>query len=298
VYSDISLKTESVTSSYSPFNMSAENGIGGMACTLDKRGFLIQCGGWDDKEAEIRSSSYRGRICSHGAMAWETIPDFEFPFCYAAATTTDCGDIYITGGADSPYQGASVKDGGFLVSSDDDMFTRPVPLPRMQERRCGHSSVTLFDDKVVVVGGYSGDISYLNSAEMLDCPSGRWIDLPHMLHERSGLACVVGDCGSIYAAGGSPNGTIGHQSFERLDLREGKWQSLPDMHHRRGYTAGCIGNCGRLYVCGGLHKFTFEPTIEYFDPRKGVWIEPEHLMSPDIYLSRAAHCMYFPWNTS
>jgi hypothetical protein len=267
--------------------------MGAMASTVDSHGESCIFGGWSDVEDSICNSISTIQLSDHTSKI-NNIADVLFPRCYASATTSIEGYIYLTGGSDSPYQGAQVYRDGFLLGVGDDRWNM-LTLPHMNIARCGHSSVTSFGDDIIVLGGYQGERSYLSSVEKYDTGSERWVSLPNMSVPRSGFGCAVGECGSVYVAGGSPNGTVGHVSSERLDLREGKWQKLSDMGRARGYSAACMGTHGKFFISGGVHSMHFQNSIEYFDPRKGIWNNVPMLSGMEVTLgkclSRASHHM-------
>lgn len=274
---------------------------GAFASTVDVDGNLLLFGGWDDQADEVISQSYRGSTSRRmdwkaytDHSLWERLPGVSFPRCFGAATSSTRGNVFLIGGADSPYRGAGVYDDATAFSASDQGFAHSIALPRLAERRCGHAAVTLFDDSVVVMGGYAGGLDYLSSVERLDMGAQKWLRLPSMVVPRSGFASAVGEGGAVYVAGGSPDGSHGHSSLERLDLRVGRWESLPSMHYRRGYTAGCIGNRGCLYVSGGINYSTRQASLEIFDPRMNVWRSGSSIYRDDK-LARAAHTMVFVW---
>ena len=272
---------------------------GAFASTVDKEGDLLLFGGWVDAVDDLSWESYRGRTSQRlqleeytNSALWTSLPSISFQRCFAAATSSLLGDIFLLGGSDSPFRGATVYSDAIVFRSSDESFETPLSCPSMLERRAGHSAVTLFDDSVVVLGGYAGGADYLCTVEQLDPAAQRWLPLPDMAVPRSGFACIVGEGGAIYVAGGSPDGSFGHKSLERLDLRVGRWEALPSMHYRRGYTAGCIGNRGCLYISGGISGNTRQSSLEIFDPRRNSW-ESVACVNGNENLARAAHVMHF-----
>ena len=113
---------------------------------------------------------------------------------------------------------------------------------------------------------------------------------------------------------GSTDGTIGLNSCIRLDNRESiGWAAVGDMLERRGYGGYSLGPSNRFYASGGLHNSVLKGTMEYFDPRKGIWTqvdvsgdgssEVRHPFSPaslpswrsNKHLMRSGHQMIYLW---
>lgn len=272
---------------------------GASAYVLGSRGTAYLIGGW--KNNNLLGSISQSDFISGYSTPWTPIASAtRFERCFSAATSSIGGDLFIMGGADFPFSGDTTRvfaDAFWKRADDEDWLL--VPLPDMTVPRCGHSAVTLLDDSVVVLGGYEGGRSYLDSVERFDLGRASWMRLPPMEVARSGLACGLGEGGCILVAGGSPDGLIGHRSAERLDPREGKWMKLPDMYHARGYTAGCVAGGGLFFVSGGLHNATFSDSIECFDSHAGQWLtHEEHPITGEglsSQLSKAAHVMTFQW---
>ena len=148
-------------------------------------------------------------------------------------------------------------------------------VPSMQKARCGHCAVATFDDKVIVLGGYSGGDTYLNSTEVLDVNNyeAGWHAGPSMHDRRSGAAAVLGPEGRIIVAGGSIDGEVPLDSVEALDPREGKWVKLTSMLNKRGYCGGTMAPGGRFLVSGGFISQTYRCSdeLESYDTRADRW---------------------------
>lgn len=257
-------------------------------------------GGWDDQMASSSNSiiSMNPRNIMQG---WSTVHPAKLPanLCFSAATTLRDGRVILTGGGDTPYRGAFVSSKCYLTDDIDDMNGQGLTwksIPAFITPRCGHSIVTLFDDSLIALGGYSGETSYLSTVDRLDLNSGRWLPLPDMSEKRSGFGCALGYDGAIYVAGGSSDGTLGVSSFERYDARVGRWEGLPNMDFPRGYTSACFMNNNTFFISGGLHLNDIVNSFEYFDVRMSRWRNNENdLVLDDSHICRAGHQTTFIW---
>lgn len=263
--------------------------LGSTASTYDSSGNILLVGGWDDMEEVILDTVYHLDV--HGRNGWTKQNPINQPRCFGAAERTIQGDVLFFAGGSSPYRGADCYTDCYIRKRHTAHWSENI-LPPMQHTRCGHSAVTLFNDSILVAGGYAGGMDYLSSVELLDASLDRWINLPPMSVPRSGMAAVLGPGGEVYIAGGSPDGSTGHKSLERFDLREGKWQTLASMHHGRGYTAGCISTWDAFLVSGGTDDLKFQGGMESYDFRSGVWRlldasddDPDSVGSPPLLLS-------------
>ena len=271
--------------------------VGAHSSVLDRNGRVLLFGGWHEDEEETIDEAYcidlptrtsRRSYVDYSLTERKPL-GIQHPLCYSAATSLINGDVVLTGGGDSPYQNAEVYRHCYKSTAsqvelfdfdhwrDEDDDDEPIAwtdLPPLLEERCGHECITLFDDTVVVLGGYRGGTDYLSSAERLDMHTQQWISIPSMHDMRSGSGAAVGPCGGVYVAGGSYNGHNCHTSFERLDLRMKCWERLPAMSHPRGWTAACWGRQGRFFVSGGLDNSamgTISNSIEGYDYRANKW---------------------------
>lgn len=269
--------------------------IGSAACTMmcssEQQESALVIGGWNDRYRFASNNVYSVTLDRRtNEVIWTRETSIDgLGRCYNAAVTTRQGHVVHTGGGASPYRGAAVFDDTLLRRYEDPekMWLHIGGAAAagsggrgggcMNYKRCGHSSVTLFDDNVVVLGGYAGGEDYLNTVEILQVDDGGlshgWTVAAPMEQKRSGAAVCVGPEGSVYVTGGSSDGINGLSSMERFDPREGKWSSagLPHMCRGRGYTTGCMGSSGMFYVSGGLADREFVDGIECYDFRANRW---------------------------
>ena len=173
-------------------------------------------------------------------------------------------------------------------------------LGQLSKKRCGHSCISTYDDKVIIAGGYSGGDDYLSCVERLDMGNGnlRSILLPSMSTPRSGFAMITTNPHSIYIGGGSSNGEIHLKTFERLDIREPKMEKLPPSRYAHGYSAGCVGPNERFYLSNGMWNSSknngFCPYIEFFDIRANKWETLSYVDESDgIFCYRASHSLQY-----
>ncbi len=147
-------------------------------------------------------------------------------------------------------------------------------LPPLNIQRCGHASVSTFEDHIITVGGYSGGSNYLKSCEILYHNSSKWQFLPEDMHElRTGSAICLGPSNEIIVAGGSRNGTQVHRTVEQYDLRSGKWIFLAPMNKKRSYTNGCVIK-GQYFVVGGgigNENYSHCDSFDVYDIRHNKW---------------------------
>lgn len=281
---------------------------GSSAAVTSVNGEVLLIGGWDE-ETEVVLESVQS-LNLREDVKWHDKGSLNRPLCFSAATTTTHGDIIVMGGGNSPYRGADVYANCFISKANDlgvQIWGDHI-LPSMLSKRCGHSAVTLLDDSVMVLGGYSGGFDYLNTVELLDARLDRWIALPSMSLHRSGMAAVLGPGGAVYVTGGSSDGVWAHKLCERYDPREGKkFYPVAEMNLPRGYTAGCIGSKDCFYVSSGCHDLRFQEGVECLDFRMNNWTllktasdssgngeeEDEEGDMMSEYLQRACHQMMY-----
>ena len=133
-------------------------GIGATAATIANDGQILAIGGWwQDNDCSIRNVTKMSiTMPTNDDVSQPNQPQYvlgqllERSVCFAAATTTIDGHIIVTGGGDTPYRGSPVYDSCVIQKyTDDSSFVEQAwtSLPSMNTVRCGHSCVTMFDDR-------------------------------------------------------------------------------------------------------------------------------------------------------
>eukprot|EP01041_Mallomonas_annulata_P009695 gene9695-20154_t len=241
--------------------------LSAVASALDAHGRIVCIGGWTGETAVKTTLIIETKNSRINYIDGPPIPSER---CFCAAASTISGDILLSGGGSTMWQGATVSQETLLLPFQAEAW---IPAPSMLERRCGHISVTLLDGNILIAGGYGGSTEYLDSVELYDMGSEQFIPLPHMTQARTGLAGALAPDGSIYVLEGSPDGYSAHSSMERFDPREGMWESVSTMRCGRAYMGACFGGSGILYVSGGIDENVLRDSIEWFDPRIRRWAE-------------------------
>lgn len=253
---------------FEDFEDNSSDLLGSVGAAVNNEGKLFVIGGWDDSD-EVAVQSVRSLDINNIEDGWTYYNDFLLPSCFSSASTTAKGDLLLFGGGDSPYRGANIYRESWIYRNNNDSWEN---IASMIYPRCGHNSVTLLNNQILVSGGYGGGMTYYNSAEVWDCESNRWFSIAPMNEERSGLAMVLGPGGAIYVTGGSRDGSSGSQTLERYDPREGTWSLLAgSMQCGRGYTSGAVGASDLFYVCGGIQHDKIQGGMECYDFRAGEW---------------------------
>lgn len=254
------------------------------ACAAASDGkILYRICGYDDDEDEACA---RCMAVDSSTMSELACPDYPQALCFAAADVDASRRLWLTGGGDSIYRGASVSDAvRFLSCSPDSLPIDGIPGDppqwvsggRLQAPRCGHAIATDCRTSVLYnVGGYGGGLTYHDTVETFDTRTGvgAILGVPMAAH-RSGAGAACGPDGCLYVVGGSTDGSTMLASCERYDPRRGKWEALPPLTSSRGYLAATFGLDGLLYAAGGSRDADGFGTgctdFSAFNPRRGQW---------------------------
>lgn len=156
--------------------------------------------------------------------AWKRLPDAPRARDHFQAAVIG-GKLYVAGGRRSSAKTQEVFQ---LTIGEVDVYdfaagawtTAAQPLPT---QRAGNSAVVV-NDRLVVIGGESGQKQAHGEVEALDPSSGNWTTLPALVRGRHGTGAAILD-GWLYTAAGSGNRGGGPEltSLEALPLAE-VWQ--------------------------------------------------------------------------
>ena len=265
------------------------------AAVYDTVGNIFLSGGSDNpyRGAMVYDKCYmrkqRDLVISYCAP--DESDDDELLISYCAPDESDDDELFATHGLLSSLSKEMYFN--YLYEKDNSEINNWIEIPSMNTQRCGHCAVQLFNENIVVLGGYEGGNDYLKSSEMFDKNAGVWIILPDMNDSRSGPGSCIGIDGSVYVFGGSPNGEEGHHSFERLDVREKKWFQLPTNSQKRGYTSMTITPNSQIVVSGGIvHLNQNNTSISIYDIRAAKWFHKDDGLNYNLLNRNSHNCFH------
>jgi hypothetical protein len=180
-----------------------------------------------------------------------------------------------------------------LGGGNDDEGGLPVvgrPVGAMSEERFGHAATLLRDGRVLVTGGWWGDVRKSRASaattEIYDPATERWsraasMQLPHAYH----TATLLAD-GRVLVVGGNAVSSVA-PSAEVYDPVTDTWRATPDPAHAYHHHSATLLADGRVLVAGGNGPIVnpqFPPTsggaqdvAEVYDPAGDRWSPAGHL---------------------
>ena len=111
----------------------------------------------------------------------------------------------------------------------------------------GAPGVAVFDDTIVVCGGYYGS-KHSSSVETYNVTLNKWINIEFLNQDRHGNESAT-SCGCLYTMGGHDEKNA-LSSVERLDGLDQVWKSVSSMQTPRSWFAAVSCN-DVIYVIGG-----------------------------------------------
>ena len=178
--------------------------------------------------------------------------------------------IYCLGGS-IDHEGkfvASTRECWRLNLNEEKSIWKPVAP--MKQRR-SFMAGTVYNETIVVTGGWDEKPTRLDSSEFYQPQSNKWALLPSMNQPRSLLALVSAN-GNLYALGGCGEKNSVLSCVERLsDLTATSWKNITPMHTARELFAAV--NCnGKIYAIGGkTNGKTITKSVETYDESTKQW---------------------------
>jgi hypothetical protein len=156
------------------------------------------------------------------------------------------------------------------------------PTGSMSTTRGLHTATLLPDGRVLVTGGYSGDVGGGSSAELYDPMLGTWSPMAAMSTARSRHTATLLPDGRVLVTGGSGS-YVG--SAELYDPRLGTWSPTAAMSTARSHHTATLLTDGRVLVSGGSPDGTYAwGSAEIYDPALGTWSS-----TPPMSTARSGH---------
>ena len=133
-----------------------------------------------------------------------------------------------------------------------------------------HTANTLRDGRVLVAGGFTGEESAAQSAELYDPASGRFLPLPRMIAVRHSHTATVLPDGRVLLVGGygASNATLA--SAELFDPTTQTFTASGSMLAPRAGHVAVLLSSGKVLIAGGVGPaWSFLSSAELYDPATG-----------------------------
>jgi N-acetylneuraminic acid mutarotase len=194
-------------------------------------------------------------------LSFVTLVTLLLPYTLPAQTM----NVHTSGGT-TPYNLTDIDSITFTMDTTGSgsvwITKAPMPTARMS-MVCG-----VVNDKIYVIGGFTGDLTGLSTVELFDPAANSWTTKASMPTPRlDAVAATVN--GKIFVIGGKSDDYL--STVEVYDPDSNAWSSRVSMPTPRQYaTASVIG--GKIYVIGGLNNSSYWlPNVEIYDPIANSW---------------------------
>lgn len=209
-----------------------------------------------------------------------------------SATVLPDGRVLIVGGENNG--GAPALDSAELFSfnsADPAASTWMTTGALTVNSRTGHSATLLPNGKVMVAGGFGGDIGNpgavahpLTSIELYTPASGEWSGGDNLQGPRRGHTATLLPTGEVLVAGGQ-EGDNYLSGVEKIDLATGNWTLTDEMDTERSEHSATLLADGKVLVTGGTDKNgVMLDLVEIYNPGSGLWTPANSMGTP-----RASH---------
>lgn len=159
------------------------------------------------------------------------------------------------------------------------------PTTSMSAARAAHTATTLRDGRVLIVGGFTGEASVAQGAEIFDPATDRYSQLPRVLTLRHSHTATLLPNGKVLIAGGYADGSVTVAKAELFDPARNTFTATGSMlAPRAGHIAVQLGN-GTVLIAGGVGPdWSFLASAELYDPATGVFSR-----TGDMTVARESH---------
>jgi WD40 repeat protein len=148
------------------------------------------------------------------------------------------------------------------------VFTPTGPL---NTARFSHAAALLQNGKVLVAGGFNGNIGEVGSSESYDPASSAWTTNGNLLHPCSDHTMTLLTNGKVLKTGGDDfTGSL--TNAELFDPASGTWTETGDMTNARTWHTATLLTNGMVLVAGGFDFNSGSVSkCELYNPTTGTW---------------------------
>lgn len=142
-----------------------------------------------------------------------------------------------------------------------------APVADMSVARSAHTTTTLRDGRVLILGGFTGETHADKSAEWYDANSGRFHALSRMITPRHSHSATMLRDGTVLIAGGYESDGVVIPKVELFDPASNSFRTIAPMNHARAGHVAVLLNDGRVLLAGGVGPgWSFLSSAELYDP--------------------------------
>lgn len=237
--------------------------------TLLSNGQVLVVGGQDRAFNSLASAERYDPV----ANRWVSVPPMAIQRSRHSATLLRDGRVLIIGGSAGANQTLSTA-----AIYDPDM-NRWTVVASMSIARSGHTASLLHDGRVLVVGGGNNTQASagggLNTAEIYDPATNRWISTPPMSAHHNGHTDTVLPNNKVLIAGGFDLTCFcSHSVAELYDVAMNRWIPTPRMGSGRSNHTATLLPDNQVLVTGGSdrERRPSHTSAELYDPIANRWV--------------------------
>ncbi|NQT34554.1 T9SS type A sorting domain-containing protein [bacterium] len=210
---------------------------------------------------DLRNMMTSAEVYNTGNDTWREIESLPMPLYQATAVALD-GYIFLFGGVTTR---GGQNDMLYRYSIEDDEGGEYEMIGRMHESmRSAHGSVVV-DNRILIIGGKSGERDYLNGGYWFYPESQRWLEAPSLNRPRADFGLTVRN-GIVWAVGGLFFGPL-----DRLEvLQRDEWIIMEPMPNPRG-SLGAVFLNNVLIAAGGTTSDGITNLVETYRPEDDEW---------------------------
>ncbi len=258
-----------------PASSRAVNGI-----VLLKNGKVLAAGG-SDGSAEIYDPT---------TETWSSTGSLNQKRIAFTMTPLADGRIMAIAGYNWPYTGVGTDqeylDSVEIYDPSTGVWTATGSLAR---GRLYNTATLLPNGKVLVAGGYNGNIGFVDEAELYDPASGTWSDAGSIGARWAQTATLLPNGKVLLAGGRAIQEEPGFTSAKLYDPSTGVWSDTGSLNTGRAFHSATLLPNGKVLVSGGETFDSYDYTlvsmksVEIYDPATETWSTEASLTDARAY---------------
>lgn len=236
----------------------------------------------DEQSSIAANPCLTGRL-ARSKLEWNhnSIPDLVTRRRYAAAVSSEKGELFVIGGYDGQSPLSSIESLGYEGNGAEAWEA----ITAMKAPNSGLAAA-MVGETIFVVGGFHGSRRQA-SASSFNTETKEWKELPKMNQRRGGCAAVVLN-DTVHVIGGH-DGSIHLSTVEAF--QNGSWSVLSSqMKERRFNCAAAVVN-GSIYVVGGESERGVLSSVECFCDGQWTQLQPMRTARKYCCVVALQHCL-------